>query len=59
MKRFLAVLPKAQNVPPHLPRKELNFPRLRHLISSEFNEAKDRLWALREDPSYFADTVHA
>ncbi|KAF2823904.1 hypothetical protein CC86DRAFT_384433 [Ophiobolus disseminans] len=35
----------------------VDFPRLRAYIGSILTNAKDHLWALREDPSYLADTV--
>jgi hypothetical protein len=34
-----------------------DFQRLRALVGAKRAEAEDHIWALREDPSYFADTI--
>lgn len=40
----------------HLPAK-LNIQRLQSLIEAKVSEAEDKLWALREDPGFFASTL--
>jgi hypothetical protein len=45
--------------PPYLSRDKLHFLRLRYLILAAASEARDHLWSLREDPSYFADTFES
>lgn len=43
---------------PYRARTSLDLPRLKHLVSSLFSAAaRDHVWALREDPSYFAEEV--
>jgi hypothetical protein len=37
----------------------LDFTRLKALASAERNSCEDHLWALREDSSYFAETMQA
>ena len=36
---------------------QLDFSRLKALASAERNAREDRLWALREDPGFFAETM--
>jgi len=35
--------------------RQLDFDRLRSLVSSKAGELEDHIWALREDPGYFSD----
>jgi hypothetical protein len=44
-------------VAPYRNRRSLDIPRLRIYIESLLTNAKDHLWALREDPSYLHDTI--
>jgi hypothetical protein len=44
-------------VAPYCGSSLLNFPKLHGYISVTFDTQKEHVWALREDPSYFADTV--
>jgi hypothetical protein len=44
-------------IAPYRQRGSLDLPRLRGYIESLAMDAKDHLWALREDPSYFCDTI--
>ncbi|KAI4693598.1 uncharacterized protein J4E88_001971 [Alternaria novae-zelandiae] len=37
---------------------QLDFGRLRSLISSKVGELEDHIWALREDPGYFSEVFH-
>jgi hypothetical protein len=34
-----------------------DYQRMRSIIGSKRGEAEDHIWSLREDPSYFADTI--
>lgn len=47
----------AQEAPYRIPAR-LDFSRLKALASAERNSREDHLWALREDPSYFADVMN-
>ncbi|KAI4931004.1 uncharacterized protein J4E92_004838 [Alternaria infectoria] len=38
--------------------RQLNFDRLRSLVSSKVGELEDHIWALREDPGYFSEVFH-
>ncbi|KAJ4351555.1 uncharacterized protein N0V89_006898 [Didymosphaeria variabile] len=42
---------------PYRARSTVDFHRLRAYLAGLFNNAKDHIWALREDPSYMADTI--
>lgn len=42
---------------PHRLPKGLDLPRLKAIFSAKRSAAEDHMWALREDPSYFADCV--
>ncbi|KAF2451689.1 hypothetical protein P171DRAFT_347641 [Karstenula rhodostoma CBS 690.94] len=42
---------------PYRARSTVDFHRLRAYLAGLFNNAKDHVWALREDPSYMADTI--
>ena len=42
---------------PYMPRAGTDFQRLIQLGTSMYDAAKDRLWALREDPNYFVEVV--
>jgi hypothetical protein len=42
---------------PHGALGSLNVDRIMYLVFAAFNAAKERFWALREDPSYFAEVV--
>ncbi|KAF2877920.1 hypothetical protein BDV95DRAFT_600614 [Massariosphaeria phaeospora] len=44
---------------PYCTRNGLSVGRLRHLISALFDYTKHELWALREDPGYFAEVFHS
>jgi hypothetical protein len=44
---------------PYCARETPDFSRIRHLISSVVQNAKDHVWTLREDPAYFAEYVQA
>ena len=43
-------------IAPYRNRGTIDFRRLRGYLSALYTNAKDHIWALREDPSYFADT---
>lgn len=43
---------------PYQPRGGFDIDRLQHLIASLLENSKDEAWALREDPSYFAEYVN-
>jgi len=36
---------------------DLDFRKLRALIGAKRSEAEDHIWALREDPGYFSETI--
>jgi hypothetical protein len=44
-------------IAPYRHRGSLDLPRLRGYIESLATDAKDHIWALREDPSYFCDMI--
>lgn len=44
-------------IAPYRDRGTIDFPRLYGYIQDLVTDAKDHLWALREDPSYLADTI--
>jgi hypothetical protein len=44
---------------PYQPRGGFDVKRLRHLVASLLENSKDEAWALREDPSYFAEYVNS
>ncbi|KAE8850694.1 hypothetical protein PTNB85_01110 [Pyrenophora teres f. teres] len=44
-------------VAPYRNRGIIEMVRLRDYIGAAYNDAKDHLWALREDPAYFSETV--
>ncbi|KAH8726470.1 hypothetical protein GQ44DRAFT_726042 [Phaeosphaeriaceae sp. PMI808] len=44
---------------PFRARLKPDFARLRHLVSTLLEAAKEHLWALREDPTYFAEHIEA
>lgn len=44
-------------VAPYRNRGSIDFSRLRGYISSLLNNAKDHIWALREDPSYLSEKI--
>lgn len=46
----------AAGTPYHLP-ATLDFNRIRTIISAKRSASEDHLWALREDPGYFSETV--
>jgi hypothetical protein len=46
---------KALQAAPYLVPAQLDFTRLRTLIASKVADLEDHIWALREDPEYFAD----
>lgn len=43
-------------IAPYLRRTDLDFQRLQNYVNAAFDEMKDHVFTLREDPSYFADT---
>ncbi|KAJ4991669.1 hypothetical protein SVAN01_02784 [Stagonosporopsis vannaccii] len=45
------------NLAPYRGWDSLNFTKLRSYVQNIFITQKDHVWALREDPAYFADTV--
>lgn len=45
------------NMAPYRGWDSLNFTKLRGYVQNIFTTQKDHVWALREDPGYFADTV--
>ncbi len=45
----------ALRIAPYRYRGELDFSRLHEYLSALYTNAKDHIWALREDPSYFAE----
>ncbi|KAF2821819.1 hypothetical protein CC86DRAFT_410898 [Ophiobolus disseminans] len=49
----------AARLSPYRPRIQPDFGRLRHLISTVFETAKDHAWTLWEDLAYFADCLQA
>ncbi|CAE7030436.1 hypothetical protein HRS9139_04931 [Pyrenophora teres f. teres] len=49
----MIALEAAYRIPAHL-----DFARLKAMASAERNAREDHLWALREDPGYFADVMH-
>ncbi|KAI4619016.1 hypothetical protein J4E83_005968 [Alternaria metachromatica] len=44
---------------PYTARAAPDFARIRYLVSTVLENAKDHAWALREDPAYFAEYVQA
>ncbi|KAI5275927.1 hypothetical protein E4T47_01103 [Aureobasidium subglaciale] len=54
--REQTVTTMAEIAPYRLPQK-LDMQRLRQLISARRDEAEEHVWALREDPGYFAQTM--
>lgn len=52
----MSLLTTRNEIAYHLPAK-LDIRRLQNLIASKLAEAEDTLWALREDPSFFAMTL--
>ncbi|KAI4939171.1 uncharacterized protein J4E92_000454 [Alternaria infectoria] len=44
---------------PYTARGSPDFARIRYLVSTVLENAKDHAWALREDPAYFAEYVQA
>lgn len=51
---FTAIL----NMAPYRGWSSVNFCQLREYIEGTWTKHKSHLWAMREDPSYFADTVN-
>lgn len=45
------------NIAPYRGWDSLNFSRLRNYVQGALRTHRDHIWALREDPGYFADTV--
>ncbi len=47
-----------QEAPYRTPQR-FDFSRLQNIVYAKWAEAEDHLWALREDPTYFTETMHA